>query len=141
MLNRTAVTNHIITLPTGFWRNKDYGYVSTITPYKGIALNINKGKKEIKILYENIENNLIKHGKEENYMFRPKEKREFIPHITLGRKKWKESVFHKFNFLEDYIIEGLLNKLIIYQSELDERNKNRMPKLFPKYTKLYEYQI
>ena len=134
-------TDFLITLPPGLWRNKDYGYVSDIKPYNGIALNINKGKDKIKKLYENIENNLIEQGKENNYIFRSKEKRIYIPHITLGRKKWKQEVFHKFNYSENYIIEGILNKIIIYQSELNEINRNRMHKLFPKYTKLYEFGI
>jgi 2'-5' RNA ligase len=134
-------TDYIITLPPGLWRNKYYGYVSGIRPYNGIALNINKGKDKIKKIYEDIENNLIKFGKENDYLFRPKEKRIYIPHITLGRKKWKQSVFHKFNYSKNCIIEGLLKKIIIYQSELNEINPNRMHKLFPKYTKLYEFDI
>ena len=134
-------TDYIITLPTGLWRNKYYGYVSDIKPYNGIALKINKGIDNIRKLYNDIENNLIKLGSENNYTFRLKEKRIYIPHITLGRKKWKHNTFHKFNLSKNYIINGLLKKVIIYQSELNEINPNRMHKLFPKYTKLYEFEI
>ena len=134
-------TDLIITLPTGFWRNKYYGYVSDIKPYNGIALNINQGKEKIKKLQEIIENNLVVLGNEYDFNFRPKEKRPFIPHITLGRKKWKHSTFHKFSYHKNYIIDGLLSKITIYQSELNETNRNRMHKLFPKYTRLFEYQL
>jgi 2'-5' RNA ligase len=131
----------LITIPPGLWRNKDHEYILPIAPANGIALKINIGKEQITKLAGNIEDNLIELGNAENYAFRPKEKRPFYPHITLARKGRKDIHLEYEEYYQKYNIEGVLNQVIIYKSEIFTGNPNRRHKEYPKYTYLFEYEL
>ena len=137
----TFSTGEIIYIPIGVYRDKYYGYVRQ-KKINGLALSIEKGKEEIIKLAENIENNLIEIGEKNNYKFRTKEKRPYIPHITIARKGKKPMmnylhIFNKYPF----IVEGKVDNITIFQSEIFKGNPNRQHKETSEYKPLKIFEL
>ena len=126
-------------LPHGLHRIGSYTYQKTI---KVFALRIEKGKNEFEKIFNMVEDNLIIFGKENNYSFRPKERRPYVPHITIARK----GRFPMENYLSDIKdvqlnIEGIADNVTIFKSELFKGNPNRQQKEIPKYTPLKVFNL
>jgi 2'-5' RNA ligase len=67
-------TSKLFTLPQG-------------KPAAVLALGISQGKDRLSALLSYFEQNLAHAAQNENYPFRPPEKRPFTPHITIARKR------------------------------------------------------
>lgn len=93
----------------------DIGAFPNIRKPRVIWISIDKGYEELKLLADKVETGLVKLGFE-------KEKREFKPHLTLGRVKSlknsgnMESLVGKINFQPAGEIK--IDKIILFQSTL-----------------------
>ena len=91
---------------------------------------------------EIIENFLVEIGKNNNYEFWTKEKRLFTPHITLARKGRKPMRYLSYRFKnESFSIQGFVDNITIFKSEIFKGNPNRQHKEIPKYTPIKIYKI
>ena len=137
----TFTTGKMIDIPIGVYRDKYYGFVRQ-KKVNGIALSIEKGIEEIKAISEIIENFLVEIGKNNNYEFRTKEKRPFIPHITLARKGRNPMRYLSYHYKnESFSIQGFIDNITIFKSEIFKGNPNRQHKEIPKYTPIKIYKI
>ena len=130
-------TDKIIYIPIGIHREGDYTYQKRMN---GLALSIDKGKDKIKKIYETIENKLIEEGFKNNYQFRQKERREYIPHITIARKGRKPMMYALAHEIM-VSLEGNVDNITIFKSDLFKGNPNRQHKETSKYTKLKIYSL
>jgi 2'-5' RNA ligase len=111
----------------------------------GFAFSINEGEKELMELAGTIEYYLQKIGKENNYAFRPKEKREFFPHITIARKGRNQIDQNYFNNINDKLFEceikGTADTVTIFQSELFDKSQDNRRYESPKYTPIKTFHL
>jgi 2'-5' RNA ligase len=133
-------TGHIIYLPFGNYRKYDHSYrKEKIT---GFAFTISRGKTKIKKIVEKLEENLIEIGEENNFAFRQKENRAYIPHITIARKGIKPIGY--FSDSIDYLpynVYGIVNNITIFKSDFTNTNDFDFYSKNPKYTKLKTFII
>jgi 2'-5' RNA ligase len=83
-----------------------------------IALDVEKGKTEMRNLAASFEKNLAAIGKKEAYPFRKPEPRPYTPHLTLARKGRTAGDFPRDERNWSIRAHGVIRKVTVFKSDL-----------------------
>jgi 2'-5' RNA ligase len=83
-----------------------------------LALTIAGGKERAAQLASFFEQNLFRAAQAENYPFRPRDKRAFMPHITVARKGRANLTIFPEEKNTQFRVEGIFESVTVFCSEL-----------------------
>jgi 2'-5' RNA ligase len=110
---------------------------------RAIGLSIDTGAEKIQTMASAIEKNLVKIGSEENYAFRPAERRRYFPHITLARRGRNTAADCSWGAGDGLLFcaEGAADNITIFKSEIFSGGPGGQRKGFPRYTPLKVFSL